>query len=54
MNIPATGANPAKEKFFKEVADAFKFLAIFYSLNKEQQAELMQTITAFQAKGLKK
>lgn len=50
MNIQASGANQQKSKFFKEIATAFEFLAIFYQLDEEQQQELLQHITYLQAK----
>lgn len=50
MNIPQTGPNKQKQKFFEEVSDAFKFLAIFHSLSAESQLELMEHITVLQAK----
>lgn len=49
MNIPATGANPQKEKFFREVATAFEFLALFYALSAEDQEHLLQFINKLHA-----
>lgn len=49
MNIPQTGPSSQKAKFFSEIAMAFEFLAIFYTLPKELQLELMQIINKFQA-----
>ena len=54
MNIKPTGVNNSKVNFFKEVAVAFDFLALFYSLNEEKQNELMGIITKFQAESLTK
>ena len=54
MNIPTTGPNPAKVKFFREVANSFEFLSIFYTLSEQDQLELMQTMLALQSKGDKK
>ncbi len=53
MNIPATGANKSKENFFREVSVAFQFLEIFYKLNKEQQEELMEMMTRYEAQNEK-
>lgn len=50
MNIPATGPNEAKAKFFREIAQAFQFLSVFHSLPKENQEDLLQHITKLQAK----
>lgn len=50
MNIPQTGPNGAKEKFFRECSSAFEFLAVFYTLTKEQQLDLMQYLTKLKAK----
>ena len=52
MNIPSTGSNPAKTKFFREVATAFEFLAVFYTLSEEDQQAIMEHITQLQAKAL--
>ena len=49
MNIPQTGVNPQKMKFFREVASAFEFLAVFHSLPADKQLELMQIITKMSA-----
>jgi hypothetical protein len=48
MNIPQTGINPQKSKFFQEIAHAFEFLALYHSLPETKQLELMQTITKYQ------
>lgn len=45
MNIPQSGPSEQKVKFYREVANAFEFLAIYYTLNKEQQLELLQYLT---------
>lgn len=50
MNIPASGVNKQKATFFREVAQAFEFLAIFHSLSAEDQLELMQLMTKLSAK----
>ncbi len=50
MNIPQTGPNAAKAKFFTEIAAAFEFLSLFYSLSAKDQLELMQHLTVLQAK----
>lgn len=49
MNIPQTGPSSQKAKFFSEIASAFTFLSVFYSLSKERQLELLQIINKFQA-----
>lgn len=41
IKLPTTGINPSKVKFYDEVSTAFKFLALYYSLNQEQQQELL-------------
>jgi hypothetical protein len=45
VNIPQSGPSEQKVKFYREVANAFEFLAIYYTLNKEQQLELLQYLT---------
>lgn len=52
MNIPQTGVNAQKSKFFKEIAGAFDFLALFHSLSAEDQASLMNDLTVLQAKAV--
>ncbi len=53
MNIPATGPNKSKENFFREVSTAFTFLEIFYRLSKEQQENLMEMMTRYEAQNEK-
>lgn len=53
MNIPAEGKNAQKAKFFREIAVAFEFLALFNSLEKEQQETLLEQLTIFQARTAK-
>jgi len=48
MNIPQTGPDERKAKFFREVAQAFEFLAVFHSLSAEDQLSLMQLMTKLQ------
>jgi hypothetical protein len=50
VNIPQTGSNQQKEKFFREIAQAFEFLALYYSISAEEQLELMQALTKLQGK----
>jgi hypothetical protein len=50
MNIPATGVNKQKAAFFKEVAQAFELLAIFYGLSSEDQLELLRFVTQLSTK----
>lgn len=45
--LPGGGPNPAKANFFREVATAFEFLALYYSLSAEHQAELMNLVQSF-------
>ena len=47
--IPAEGPNDRKANFFREVASAFEFLALFYSLSAKDQAELMAAVQQFSA-----
>lgn len=49
MNIPQTGKNEQKVKFFREISQAFEFLAVYHSLSEEKQLELMQMITLLKA-----
>lgn len=42
--IPANGPDPRKARFFRELASAMEFLALFHSLTAEDQQELMTTI----------
>lgn len=51
MNIPQTGVNEQKTKFFREIANAFEFLAVFHSLPADKQLELMQHLTSLQGTG---
>lgn len=44
--IVATGPSAQKERFFVECSAAFHFLATFYTLSREAQEELLQTINA--------
>jgi hypothetical protein len=53
MNIPQTGPNVPRAKFFRECAAAFEFLALFHSLSEKDQLELMQHLTMLQSKGAK-
>ena len=48
MNIPQTGPDERKVKFFCEIAQAFEFLAIYHSLSAEEQLALMQQMTKLQ------
>jgi len=48
MNIPQSGPNEQKTRFFNEIAMAFQFLAIYYTLAEKDQLELMQYITKLQ------
>lgn len=50
MNIPATGPNLQKARFFKEVAQAFEFLSIFHELSSEEQTALNQSLTLILAR----
>jgi hypothetical protein len=50
VNIPQTGVNEQKVKFFKEIANAFEFLSVYHSLAADKQLELMQHITLLQSK----
>lgn len=43
----ANGPNPQKVRFYSEVAAAFEFLALFYSLPMKDQEELNTTIRGF-------
>jgi len=45
MNIPQTGRDERKARFFREIANSFEFLALFYSLDEAAQLELMQYMT---------
>ncbi len=45
MNLPPSGPNPQKSKFFREVLVAFEFLEVFYILTEVQQSELMSLLT---------
>lgn len=47
--LPVTGANPAKAKFFREVASAFEFLALYHSLAADDQRALMEVVQSFQS-----
>ena len=49
MNLSATGPQPQKARFLREVAQALDFLATFYSLPVEQQEELIARINKMDA-----
>ena len=50
MNIPTTGPNPQKARFFREISQAFEFLAIFHELSPEEQLSVNQQLTMILAK----
>lgn len=50
MNIPQTGVDERKAKFFHEIAQAFEFLAVYHRLSAEEQLELMQLLTKIQGR----
>lgn len=43
----ATGLNPSKVRFYSEVATAFEFLALFYSLGVKEQEEMCSMMRGF-------
>jgi len=45
--LPVTGTNEQKARFFREVASAFEFLSMYYSLSAEDQQELMSIIQQY-------
>lgn len=45
--MAATGPNPAKAKFFSEVASAFEFLALYHALPAAQQVALQAAVQSF-------
>lgn len=49
MNLQSVGPQPQKSKFFREIAQALEFLAMFYTLTKEQQEELIARINKMSA-----
>ena len=44
---PATGPNPAKEKFFSEAAGAFELMALWYGMSVEEQTEFKNIVTGY-------
>jgi hypothetical protein len=53
VNLPQTGKNEQKAKFFADVGKAFQFLEIYYTLSAEDQLKLMQLMTKLQTEGRK-
>ena len=45
--LPASGPDERKARFFREVASAFEFLALYHSLPAEAQRELMTIIQSY-------
>lgn len=45
--LPASGPDERKARFFREVASAFEFLALYHSLPAEAQRELMTTVQSY-------
>ena len=50
MNVPQTGVNEQKAKFFRETSQTFEFLSVFHSLSADKQLDLVQFITLLQGK----
>jgi len=49
--IPATGPNPARSRFFLDVAAAMQFMALYYTLPAEEQDAVIDQMHSFAAKG---
>jgi len=47
--LPTTGPNAQRAAFFREVASAFEFLALYHSLPAAAQRELMAVIQSYQS-----
>lgn len=47
--LPATGPNPQKVRFYKELATGMQFLAMWHSLSPNEQAGLMELLKSMQA-----
>ena len=45
--IPAAGPNPPRAAFFKEMAAAMQFLALYHTLSAEEQDEVINTLHSF-------
>lgn len=48
--LPATGPDHRKARFFRELATAMEFLALYHTLDADAQKELMTTIQSYAAK----
>lgn len=49
--IPNTGPNPARSRFFLDVAAGMQFLALFYTLTAKEQDEVINHMHSFAATG---
>lgn len=49
MIIPVE-QSPARAEFFRAVARAFDFLSLFYSCTKQEQQEINEMLTMYEAK----
>lgn len=47
--LPTPGPVEQKARFFREVASAFEFLSLYYSLSAADQEKLMATVQGFAA-----
>jgi len=47
--MPASGPNPARSRFFLDVAAGMQFLALYYTLTKEEQDEIIDRMRAYSA-----
>jgi hypothetical protein len=52
MNIPPTGPNKQRAKFFEEIANSFSFLAIYNSLSAARQQQLLEFVMKLEAEQL--
>lgn len=46
--LPVNGPNPAKANFFREVATALEFLALYHTLSTADQKALMTFVQSLQ------
>ena len=45
--IPASGPNPGRAAFFKEMAAAMQFLALYHTLSAQEQDEVITTMHSY-------
>lgn len=52
--LPTEGPDPRRARFYREVASAFEILALWYTIDASEQAELMELINGYVASAYKR